>query len=405
MQPIRLAVIFDQTINTGGGYQQALSSALLALKLPKELVEIVFFTTFKENVAILASKGIQAKIIDLSFFEKVRGMLREKILNTYFFRLIKKIEQYSPFEKKLIDNQIDFIYFLSPSNLPQHLEKLNYITTLWDLCHRDDPEFPEVRLNKEFEKRDQKYQKILPRATAILVDSKLSMMNAAHRYGVNLERIHIMPFLPAETTRNNITTNSDKNLNIHEKFKVDRYVFYPAQFWAHKNHTYLLEGLSLLEQRYNLKIAAIFSGEDKGNQKHVESYARKLKLEDRIRFAGFVTNEEIVELYCQSIALVMPSYFGPTNLPPLEAFQLGVPVLYSDKAGFRDQVDEAALLMDLKNPNSMALHLKNLIEKKQLREQLIAAGYTRLKHFDAYDRIKILRDIIEDFRCRRSCWD
>ena len=120
---------------------------------------------------------------------------------------------------------------------------------------------------------------------------------------------------------------------------------------------------------------------------------------------NFVTNEEIIALYRQSIALVMPSYFGPTNLPPLEAFQLGVPVLYSDKAGLRDQVGDAGLLMDLRDPNSMAHHLKNLIEDEQLRHRLIKAGFERLKHFDAYDRIGVLRSVIEDFHSRRFCWE
>jgi glycosyltransferase involved in cell wall biosynthesis len=405
MQPIRLGIIFDQTIKSGGGYHQALNSALLTKKLPKELVEVVFFTTFKENLTMLASHGIQAKIIHLSFFEKIRDKIRKKILDKYIFKFIKKIEKYSPFEKKLIAHQIDLVYFLSPTSLALSLEKLNYVTTLWDLCHRDNPEFPEVRLNRELEYRDENYKKILSRASAIIVDSDLGKMNAAHRYGIDLERIHILPFQPAEATRSETDFNTSQKLKIHEKFKVDKYVFYPAQFWAHKNHVYLLEGLFILEQRYGLKISAIFSGGDKGNKKHVENHAKKLKLEDRIHFVGFVKNEEIVELYRQSIALVMPSYFGPTNLPPLEAFQLGVPVLYSDQPGLRDQVGDAALLMDLKDPNSMALHLKQLIENKQLREQLIKLGHARLKHFDSYDRVEILKNIIQDFRWRRFCWN
>ena len=53
----------------------------------------------------------------------------------------------------------------------------------------------------------------------------------------------------------------------------------------------------------------------------------------------------------------------------------------------------------------MALHLKNLIEKNQIREQLINAGYERLKHFDNNDRVKTLKNIIEDFSWKRSCWD
>ena len=405
MQSIRLGVIFDQQVKSGGGYQQALSSALLTQKLPKELVEVVFFTLFEENVAVLATYGIKAEFINLSFFEKIRNKFRAEITNRYFFKLIKKIEEYSPFEKKLNEYQIDLVYFLSPICLQQSLEKLNYITTLWDLCHRDEPEFPEVRLNKEFEKRDKSYRNILPRATAILVDSETGKMNTAYRYGINLDRIHVVPFQPTEAIRDKIKFNDSQKLKIHEKFKIDRYIFYPAQFWPHKNHVYLLEGLFILEQQYGLRISAIFSGTDKGNKEYLKNYASKLKIEDRVRFAGFVPDNEMIELYCQSIALVIPSYFGPTNLPPLEAFQLGVPVLCSDKPGLRDQVGDAALLMDLKNPNSMALHLKNLIEKNQIREQLINAGYERLKHFDNNDRVKTLKNIIEDFSWKRSCWD
>jgi len=405
MKSIRLGVIFDQQVKSGGGYQQALSSALLTQKLPKELVEVVFFTLFEENVPILATYGVKAEVINLSFFEKIRNKFRDKITSRYFFKLIKKIEEYSPFEKKLNEYQIDLVYFLSPICFQQSLEKLNYITTLWDLCHRDEPEFPEVRLNKEFEKRDKSYKNILPRATAILVDSETGKVNTAYRYGINLDRIHIVPFQPTEVIRDKINSNDSQKLNIHEKFKIDKYIFYPAQFWPHKNHVYLLEGLSILEQKYGFQISAIFSGTDKGNKEYIKSYASKLKIEDRVRFAGFVPDKEMIELYSQSIALVMPSYFGPTNLPPLEAFQLGVPVLCSDKPGLRDQVGDAALLMDLKNPSSMALHLKNLIEKNKIREQLINAGYERLKHFDNNDRVKILKNIIENFSWKRSSWD
>jgi glycosyltransferase involved in cell wall biosynthesis len=405
MKSIRLGIIFDQTIKSGGGYQQALSSAMLTKKLPRELAEVVFFTTFRENLTMLASYGIQAKMIDLSFFEKIRETIRKKILDKYLFKFLKKIEKYSPFEKKLIAHQIDLVYFLSPTSLPQSLEKLNYITTLWDMCHRDDPEFPEVRQNKEFEKRDENYKKILPKATAILVDSELSKYNVLNRYGIDSERIHIIPFQPSRIIHDKIELNKNKKINIYEKFNVDSYIFYPAQFWPHKNHVYLLNGLHLLDKNYGIKVAAIFSGGDMGNKKHVEKFAFTLNLQDRIRFTGYISDEEVLELYRQSIALVMPSYFGPTNIPPLEAFELGVPVLYPDKKGLRDQVGDAALLMDLKDPNSMALHLKKLIENNQLREQLIKLGYTRLKHFNSYDRAGILKNIIQDFRWRYFCWN
>ena len=406
MRPIRLAVIFDQQIRAGGGYQQALNAALLTKNLSEHMVQTFFFTTLEENVSTLVGHGIQAEPIQLSFFQRARTYLRRLVTGARILKLLKRLERYSPFERRLIQQNIDLVYFLAPSSWTRDLDEINYITTVWDLCHRDDPEFPEVRWNRQFEARERNYRALLPRATAIFVDSELGKKNVVHRYGIDEERVHVMPFQAAAATRESKETGSRSSIDVRAKYHLDvPNVFYPAQFWAHKNHVYLLEGLRALEQQYGLRIGAIFSGGDQGNLAYVKSYVRKLDLEDRVLFVGFVENEEIPELYRQSVALVMPSYFGPTNLPPLEAFELGVPVLYSDKAGLRDQVGDAALLMDLSDPVSMADHLKNLIEDPGLRSKLVEAGKERLMYFDSMDRVAILNRVIEDFRWRRQTWE
>jgi len=406
MRPIRLAVIFDQQIRAGGGYQQALNAALLTKNLSEHMVQTFFFTTLEENVSTLVGHGIQAELIQLSFFQRARMYLRRLVTFGRILKLLKRLERYSPFERRLIQQNIDLVYFLAPSSWTRDLDEINYITTVWDLSHRDDPEFPEVRWNRQFEARERNYRALLPRATAIFVDSELGKKNVVHRYGIDEERVHVMPFQAAAATRESKETGSRSSIDVRAKYHLDvPNVFYPAQFWAHKNHVYLLEGLRALEQQYGLRIGAIFSGGDQGNLAYVKSYVRKLDLEDRVRFVGFVENEEIPELYRQSVALVMPSYFGPTNLPPLEAFELGVPVLYSDKSGLRDQVGDAALLMDLSDPVSMADHLKNLIEDPGLRSKLVEAGKERLKYFDSMDRVGILKRVLEDFRRRRQTWE
>ena len=405
MRLIRVGVIFDQKIGVGGGYHQALNSALMMLKIKNKFVEPIFLTTIKKNISILQKHGINAEYINLSLLEKLKDKFRREILNKHIINIVKKIKKSSSFEKKLIKYKIDIVYFLSPNDLSQSLEKLNYITTLWDTCHRDEPEFPEVRDNKEFERREENYKRILPKATAILVDSETSKANVVNRYNVDSDRIYVMPFIASETIIRKIGINKTKKINIQKKFNLDSYIFYPAQFWAHKNHIYILNGLRLLEIKYGIKISAIFSGNDMGNKLYVERYAFKLGLQDRVHFPGYVSDEEMVELYRQSIALVMPSYFGPTNIPPLEAFKLGVPVLYPDKKGMRDQVGNAALLMDLKDPNSMAINLKAIIEKKDLRERLVNLGYEKYKYYQDFDHTKILNDIFKNFSIKRIAWD
>ena len=405
MRPIRLAVVFDQQIRAGGGYQQALNAALLTRELPPSLVEVIYFTTLSENIGTLMKFGIKADLIRITILSKVFSRFRRLITEPHLLKLVKKIQAYSLIEKHLIKHKVDLAYAISPSGWPRDLEEVNYITTVWDLSHRDDPEFPEVRSDRQLEAREEKYRSLLPRAVAIFVDSELGKHNVVHRYGIDDERVHVMPFQAAASTRESTTSESRSSLDVRVKYNLDvPYVFYPAQFWAHKNHVYLLEGLRVLEEQYGIRIGAIFSGGDQGNLAYVKSYARNLNLEDRVRFVGFVDNDEIPELYRQSLALVMPSYFGPTNLPPLEAFELRVPVLYSNKDGLRDQVGDAALLMDLQDPCSMAVHLKNLVEDSLLRMQLIEAGEKRLKYFDSMDRIGIMKRVLEDFRWRRLTW-
>lgn len=405
MKSIRLAIIFDQEIRSGGGYQQALNAAMLVRSLPRELAEVVFFTTLERNRTALSEYGIDAIFFKISYFSKVLRNLKCSFQALELFKIIDFLGSYGSFEKALIRRNIDLVYFISPSPLARDLERINFITTIWDLCHRDNPEFPEIRGGRQFEKREAVYKHVLPKAVAIIVDSDVGKQNIIRRYSVDEERVHVMPFQAMASVRDQ-TIPDALDLNISKRYSIDvPYIFYPTQFWAHKNHVYLLEGLKDLEIIYGLRVGAIFSGGDQGNLQYVKNYAETLGLTSRVRFAGFVSNDEIPALYKQSLALVMPTYFGPTNLPPIEAFELGVPVLYSDIVGLRDQVGDAALLMNLNDPGSMALHLSNIMKDENLRKDLVLKGYARLGNFQEPEQVNVLRSIVEKFRRRRLCWD
>ncbi|RTY33556.1 glycosyltransferase family 1 protein [Chlorobium phaeovibrioides] len=394
-------------MHAGGGYQQALNAANLVKRLSRDVVEPYFVTSEEDNIAVLKELGIDAVCIPLGAWQKVFMAFRRRLFsaNTRGLLLWKKVVPYNSFERGLVLLGIDLMYFISPTGRARSLEVTNYMTTLWDLCHRDDLEFPEVRENRIFEGREKHYRSILPKAVAVFVDSPLGKLNAVRRYGVDEERIHVLPFSPAPAVQDASGREVAVSVNIREKYSLAvPYVYYPAQFWSHKNHVYLLEGLRVLEDEYGIKVGAIFSGGDQGNLSYVKSVVERLGLEDRVRFAGFVDNDEVPILYQQSVALVMPTYFGPTNLPPLEAFSLGVPVLYPDKAGLRDQVGDGALLMDLGDPRSMARHLKELVSRPELREEMARRGKDRLKAFSDEERVQVLEGVLRDFQRRMVCW-
>ena len=60
--------------------------------------------------------------------------------------------------------------------------------------------------------------------------------------------------------------------------------------------------------------------------------------------------------------------------PPLEAFCLGIPVLYPNLPGMKEQVSGAGLLINLEEPSSMANQINKLLKNPSIREELIKAG-------------------------------
>ena len=402
---IKVAVIFDQKLKSGGGYQQAINASVLISKINLKFSEITFYSLFKKNINILEQKNIKVNFLKINIFEKFLIFLKTSPRFELIHQLMKIFVPINIFENKLRKENIDLVYFVSPSRLALELKNINFIFTIWDLCHRDNPEFPEVKKDNQFQLRENIYNQVLPRASAVIVDSQAGKKNLVKRYLIDQERVYVIPFEPSMSIRDFSGELSNKVFELIQYNLNCPYLFYPAQYWPHKNHVYILEGIKQLESIFSQKINAIFTGSDKGNLDYIKKYAANLGLSERIYFLDFVSDQEIIDLYKSSLALVMPSYFGPTNLPPLEAFCLGVPVLYPDLYGMREQVSGAGLLINLAEPSSMAIQINKLIKYPSIREDLIKAGKKIYSENSQGKRELILEKILKNFYFRRKCWE
>ena len=401
-RPLNIAVIFDQEVSSGGGFQQGLNAALLASKIDNKLAYISFFHTKKRIEKNLKNNGINSRLIDLNFFKKLYLYLKTTDKYRVIYKIIRIFFDYHFFESFLLKKNIDLVYFISPSRYALDLYKLNFIFTIWDLCHREYIEFPEVKLKGEFENRELRIKYASEKAISIIVDSEYSKLNLQKKYNVNKSRIKIIPFEPLIDIKNSKGIN-EVSTKILVKYKVkNKYIFYPAQLWPHKNHIYILQGIYILEKKHKVLIDAVFAGGDKGNKQKIINYANKLGIGGRVIFTGFLTNKELISFYKMSLALVMPTFFGPTNIPPLEAFKLGTPIIYSDLDGLRDQVKDAGLLVDLYDAETLSNCILNLIKNTKLRSELINKGYKVYRQIENYDRIYTLNEILKDFIVKYS---
>ena len=181
---LNVAVVFEGELNVGGGFQTQLSTILSLIKEERYNFIAVVFSL--QNKTLLEKHGIKAIFLKINLLQKIcRQIFRSNIFSKFNRHL--KLKTF--FEKRLDGEKIDLVYFLSPSALALDLVTHNYIFTIWDLSHRDTPEFPEVNHWREFESREILYNNAPKKAIAVLTDSELGKSNAIRRYGLDKERV------------------------------------------------------------------------------------------------------------------------------------------------------------------------------------------------------------------------
>ena len=159
------------------------------------------------------------------------------------------------------------------------------------------------------------------------------------------------------------------------------------------------------EKKKNIDLDVIFSGSNKGNLEYIINKAKQFGVDDLIHYVGFVPDSQIPFLYKQSLSLVMPTYLGPTNIPPLEAFFYKSPVCYSDKPSFREQVGDAVFYMNLKDPNSLVENIITIKNNKELVDYKVQKGLEILSFWSDEDFYRSLETIFGEYQYIRDGWE
>lgn len=325
MKKIKIAVLFSNGSNAGGAhtaekvyYEQICE----ALKPTNKLIKVY----------IHKNKFLLCNSIDKIDSTKRRYFInkfKEYILTLDLVNIIVSvinIRPFSKFEKILKRNNVDLIISLSVNPILNSLREIPYFVFVWDLGHRDLPEIQEISHHGLFEMREILLKKNILKSSAVFSESIVGSKKIENFYGKSRSQIVSLPFIP-------LHLNESKIENYDRKIQ-EKYVFYPAHFWTHKNHRVLLEALAITKKNTPQYRSLLLSGEDRGNLKQIKEIIAKLELKDDVHILGFLHVEDLWGIFSNTDYLAMPSILGPTNFPPLEALIRGIPVAVSDVSGF-----------------------------------------------------------------------
>ena len=113
----------------------------------------------------------------------------------------------------------------------------------------------------------------------------------------------------------------------------------------------------------------------------LESRARTLGVQNRVRFLGFVNQSGLPAVYRSSDVMVLPSEYEAFGVVVLEAMLCGCPVIVSDHVGARFDLvreGEVGFVYALRDVNGLAQLLRRILSDPQRRKRMGEAARERM---------------------------
>ncbi len=359
---IKIGILLQSEKEVGGIYQYCLSIIDAANNLNKKKFKITYFYTEKLWKKKIPSKSKKI-FIKKNFFKKILRKLIFGILPTNeSWRIFRNLL----YEDVKIMNKSDCDYIIFPSqNRAGYLTKKKSITMIHDLMHRYERHFAEYK-NGVFEMREKHYNMICKYSENVIVDSNMGKKHVIESYNYPKNKIYVLPFT--------VPSYLSKKQNKRIKLKLPKkYLFYPAQFWEHKNHMNLISALKISFKEID-DLHLVLSGVKKSFFEKIFDKIKENNLEKKILVLGRVKDEHMKYLYKNSFATVFVSLLGPTNIPPLEAISLNSPLICSNVYAMKEQLKNAALYVDPNDPKDISKAINNIYKNVNLRKKLISNG-------------------------------
>ncbi len=319
-----------------------------------------------------------------------------------FSRLRLEVAKPSPVwtaDGRALNRRIDVVVNLHPGVLDE--ADVFQVSTVWDLSHRYIPGFPEITHAGERANREAKFRKLIHYADFVITGTERGAEELNTYYGVERRRIFLIPH---PTPSDAIELAASHRDAFHGRTSREPFALYPAQMWAHKNHLTLLRAWKNLRRRKGWSMKLVLPGHDYGNGSYLKQEAKKLGVEDLVEFPGFMPREALLDLYRRATLMVYPSLFGPENLPPLEAFALGCPVIASAIPGAEEQLGDAALLVDPLDDAAWAEAISRLADDSELQNLLIRKGNARALSFSGEDFARRILAMLDEIAKLRALW-
>lgn len=148
-----------------------------------------------------------------------------------------------------------------------------------------------------------------------------------------------------------------------------------------KGFIYLLKALAVMKS--DVRLIVVDGGAP--HRKVTNRVIDLLGIRDKIFFAGTASNDELVKLYSQSSAAVVPSVYEGFGFPAGEAMSCGVPVISSDGGALPEVVGDAGIVVPARDHLALADAIDSLLGDRKLQKRFSSEGIERVERLFTWE--------------------
>lgn len=386
----RIGLFLGVTPESGGAFQYTESMLAALCDLDRRTLTLVLAVAHPAwtHVAEAASPSGGVTQLSESVSDRVSRLAIRAGLPSGVFR---SLSQFLPgIARDLRAEACDLWIFPSQEHYA-YSSKINSIGTIHDLMHRFERRFPEVSARGLYWRRENHYSAMCKHSTAILTDSRIGKEHVVEAYAAKEDQVYPLPYCPPP--RKPMALENEQSLLARLGLEGKAFFFYPAQFWEHKNHLRLIDAYSHVK-KFHPDVCLLLTGSRKNGSEAVARKIAALGLDQSVITPGYIDEAHVQALYKYATALVMPTFFGPTNIPPLDAMRAGCPMALSDIYGMREQSGDAAIYFDPEVTQTIAQAMLRILTDPDLRERMRRNGLARSLELDFTAFVRRLNAIL-----------
>lgn len=220
-------------------------------------------------------------------------------------------------------------------------------------------------------------------ADRVVTVSDYARRDVSRVFGIAAERIGIIADAADEIFRPPASAEEARRAVRERHGLAAPYLLYVGGFGPHKNLGALIDSFAVIARdprHASVSLALVGKREGDVFYSTVSDLDRRIEglgLTSRVRFLGFVSDEDLVRLYQGAQTLVLPSLKEGFGLPGIEAMSCGTPVLATRESALPEVLGDAGILIDPRNPGALTAALESLLGDPQRDGRLRLAARER----------------------------